>query len=331
MGIDKKKEAAKILALGSWHVYNRQSLDESIAFVDAAMQRGINSFDIADYWDYDFLNTARFREVMKQLGRPREEYKIGLKVFTNSERTREQEVEQFLDLLGIDYADSVLCSRPAPGESLADACKAMDALVAKGLAKELDFSLWDAPQLKQAYDFMRSHGFALPRYVQFQYNICRRDVVESDSYQKLFAETGLKLQAAFPLEGGILAGHIARQRFDPETRNERWFHPEDRNIARDSGGIRDRIIEKVPRLIEVARANGLTAAQLALAFVAINPNLENILFGATKIWQLDEAIEGVCFALEDPERVKDLSAEFRVNGSAAPKLFDFSVAMRKTS
>ena len=324
MAEDLRKKAAGLLALGSWHVYSRQTLDESVAFVDAALARGINRFDLADYWDCGLRNTTRFKEVMRQLGRPRGDYKIDIKVFTNSERTREQEVCELLGLLGIDYADSVLCSRPAPEESLEDACKAMDALVSKGLAKELDFSLWDAPLLSQAYDHMRREGLALPRYVQFQYNICRRDVVESNAYQKLFADTGLKLQAAFPLEGGILAGHTTRQRFDPETRSEEWFGPGDRNIARDSGGIRDRIVAKVPRLIEVAGEHGLTSAQLAIAFVTTNPNLESILFGATKIWQIDEAIDGVCYALQHPETVKIISEEFRVNGSAAPKLFDIS-------
>ena len=64
-----KAKAAKMLALGSWHVYNRQTFEESVAFVNAALERGINHFDMADYWESDFKNTERFKAVMKELGR----------------------------------------------------------------------------------------------------------------------------------------------------------------------------------------------------------------------------------------------------------------------
>ena len=98
-----KAKAAKMLALGSWHVYNRQTFEESVAFVNAALERGINHFDMADYWESDFKNTERFKAVMKELGRPREDYKIGLKIFTNTALTRTEEVTRFLDLLDLDY------------------------------------------------------------------------------------------------------------------------------------------------------------------------------------------------------------------------------------
>lgn len=323
------KKAASMLALGSWHIYNRMTLDENVEFVKAALDRGLNHFDIADYWESDFKNTERFKEVMKIIGRPREDYKIGLKIFTNSSITRVEEVSRFLKGMELDYADYVLCSRPAPGETMEHAVEAMDDLIKEGIAKELDFSLWDAPQLREAYELMQQKGLHTPKFVQFQYNLCRRGVVESDDYEKLMSETGLKLQAAFPLEGGILGGHLMRKRYDPGDKEKgRWFHPEDRNLARDSGEIRSQIIKAFPRILEVAEENGLTPAQLSLAYVATNPHIENVLFGATKIWQLDEAIAAIQYALDNAEKVKEISAEFNIGG-AAPKLFDFSFATNK--
>ena len=323
------EKAAKLLALGSWHIYNRQTLDQSLEFVDGALNRGINHFDIADYWDYEFKNTERFKDIMAKLNRPREDYKIGLKIFTNSSMTRVEEVSRFLETMGLDYADYVLCSRPAPGETMEQAVVAMDALIKEGIAKELDFSLWDAPQLRQAYTLMKDMGLNTPKFVQFQYNICRRGVVESEDYENLMNETGLKLQAAFPLEGGILGGALMRKRYDPGDKEKgRWFHTEDRNLARDSGEIRAKIIKAFPRLLEVAEENGLTPAQLSLAYVATNPHVENILFGATKLWQLDEAIAAVDYSLENAEKVKALAEEFNFGG-AAPKLFDFSFSTNK--
>lgn len=330
MEMDKniKEKAAKLLCLGSWHVYSRMSLDESVKFVQGAIDRGINDFDIADYWDHEMLNTTRFKEVVKILGLSRDSYKIGLKVFTNSVEPRDVEVRRHLELLDVEYADSVIFSRPNTQEPLQKAIEDMNALVVKGLTKELDFSLWDAPQLKEAYDLMKAQSMNLPKFVQFQYNVCRRDVVESDAYNDLFESTDIKLQAAFPLEGGILGGHITRRRFDPENRAVgEWFTPIERNVARDSGGIRDNIVKIVPRLMEVAKSIGVTPAQLSLAFVATHPKIENVLFGATKLWQLDEALVAMELALTKPAEVRELTNEFYIGGSKAPKIFDISAGM----
>ena len=126
-------------------------MDENIKFIQGALERGINNFDIADYWDHEMLNTQRFKEVVKELGLPRESYKVGLKVFTNSTESREQVVKQLLDLLDMEYVDSILFSRPNMQETMQEAVEAMNAVMEQGLTKELDFSLWDAPQLKEAY------------------------------------------------------------------------------------------------------------------------------------------------------------------------------------
>jgi len=320
-----KAKAAEMLCLGSWHVFSRQSLDESVKFVQAAIERGINKFDIADYWDHELLNTIRFKEVVKILGLPRESYKIGLKVFTNSTESRESVVRRELDLLDVEYVDYILFSRPNSQETLQEACEKMNELVEIGLTKELDFSLWDAPQLKEAYDLLKSQNMNLPRFVQFQYNVCRRDVVESEAYNNLFETTGLRLQAAFTLEGGILAGHVHRRRFEPDERAKGiWFPPGERNIARDSGGIRDQIVKKVPRLMEIAKSIGVSAAQLAMAFTATHPRIETVLFGATKIWQLDEAIGAMELALTRPAEVRELTDELYVGGAKPPRIFDYT-------
>ena len=323
-----RAKAAQLLCLGSWHIYSRMTLDENVQFVQGALDRGICHFDIADYWDHDLLNTVRFKEVMEILGLPRDRYKIGLKVFTTSVESRESVVQRLLDLLNIEYADYVLCSRPNMQETMQEAIEGMNALVEKGLTRELDFSLWDAPQLKQAYDLMKSQNMSLPRFVQFQYNICRRDVVESETYQALFEQTGLKLQAAFTLEGGILSGHTTRRRFEPEERQSGiWFGPDERNLARDSGGIRDQIARVYPRLEQKSKEIGLSPAALCVAFAATHPYIENVLLGASKLWQIDEALDGVETARRDPKMIRDLTEEFYIGGSTAPKLFDFSAGI----
>ena len=77
---DIREKAAMLLCLGSWYIYRRLIFDQSLDLVQGALDRGINHFDIADYWDHEMLNTEYFKKIMKELGHPRDTYKIGLRV-----------------------------------------------------------------------------------------------------------------------------------------------------------------------------------------------------------------------------------------------------------
>ena len=319
----KDRKPSDVLVLGSWHVYNRLTLDEGIALVKGAMERGITHFDVVDYWDCGILTTIRFKEIMKVLGVPREKYVIGVKAFPNSVDSRDTLVRRDLERLEIDYVDYVLCSRPTEGESIEHAAECMSKLVDDGLTKELDMTMWDPAVARETLDYMRKNGLHMPKCMQFPYNICRRDVVESEAYVSLFKE-GLKLQAGFTMEGGIFAGHTYRKRFDPEDKAKGiWFPPGERNLTRDHGGIRDKIVAIVPKLRELAESIGVTPSQLALAFVATNPYLDSLVFGATKVWQIEEAIGAVELAQRDPETVRKLAQEVYVSGTAIPGYFDY--------
>ena len=324
--LDKNK--APRLSIGSWHIFSRLSFEEGAALVKAAIDRGINEFDIGDYWDHELENTTRFKDIVRYLGLPRESYKLSIKLFTNAAQTREEVLRANMDRLGVETVDYAICSRPAQNETLEDAAEAMADLVNKGLTKALAVSLWDAPLLRQAYKLMKEKGYFLPEFVQFQYNVCRRDVIESEAYQDLFADTTIKLQAAFTLEGGILAGHVHRRRFGPEDQAKgEWFPVNERNIARDSGGIRDKIKGVVPKLSDAAKSLGVSSAQLAMAFVATHPAIHTVLFGATKIWQLDEALAALELAQNKPNEIRELVSDLYISGAKPPALFDFSAGI----
>ena len=319
----KKRAPSDMLVMGSWHVYNRLTLDEGIALVKGAIELGITHFDVVDYWDCGILTTIRFKEIMKALGVSRDKIVIGVKAFPNSVDSRDDLVRRDLERLEIDYVDYVLCSRPTQGESIEHAAECMSKLVDDGLTKELDMTMWDPAVARETIDYMKKNGLHTPKCMQFPYNICRRDVVESDAYVSLFKE-GLKLQAGFTMEGGIFAGHTYRKRFDPEDKAKGiWFPFGERNLTRDHGGIREKIVAAVPHIRELAESAGLTPSQFALGFVATNPYLDSIVFGATKVWQIEEAIKAVEFAQKEPELLRKLADEVGVSGTAIPGYFDY--------
>lgn len=317
---------ASRLALGSWHVFSRLSLDEGAALVQRAIDLGITLFDVGDYWDHELSNETRFAEIVKVLGLKRDQYRIGIKVFTNSVERRADLVRGSLDRLEIDQADYIVCSRPSGHETMEQAVEAMSDLVTSGLTQDIAVSLWTPEPLIEAVEMMRRNGLVLPKFIQLQYNVCRRSLVESEPYRKMFSETRIAMQAADTLEGGILAGHLHRERFNPEHRHEgQWFA--DRNIPRDSGGIRPKIRNMVPALRDAAARLGVTPPQLAIAFCLLHERLDTVLFGATCISHLEENLGALELARSRPEAVRDAVAGLAVEGAAPPPIFDVSAGL----
>jgi len=197
-------------------------------------------------------------------------------------------------------------------------CEEIDALVQSGIARGWGATNWEAAQVEHARSLLS--GRSQPRLVQLQYNVARRDVVESDAYAKLFAHRSPGLCAAFALEGGILAGRLDRDRVNPSdfARGER---PRERNIARDAGGVRERIRAAQPRLAEIAASFDATPAQLAIAFALTNPGTATALIGVTRREDLQEDL-GALALLESRESWLPLIEELRVSGVAHPRLFD---------
>jgi len=148
----------------------------------------------------------------------------------------------------------------------------------------------------------------------------RRGVVEGADHAALFASGAIGLCAAHTLEGGILAGHLDRDRVDPPAFAE-GTRPIERNIARDSGGIREEIRARQPRLAALAARLGATPAQLALAFVLEHPALSTALIGVTRVDQLDENIDAAQFVPRLDEVREELAA-LAIAGVGHPKLFN---------
>jgi aryl-alcohol dehydrogenase-like predicted oxidoreductase len=148
----------------------------------------------------------------------------------------------------------------------------------------------------------------------------RRGVVEGADYAALFASGDIGLCAAHTMEGGILAGHLQRDRVDPPE-FAAGVKPVDRNIARDSGGIREAIRERQRDLADLAARIGATSAQLAIAFVLSHPHLATALIGVSRPDNLAEDLEAVRFVPRLPEIAAELDA-LAIAEVGHPKLFN---------
>ena len=120
-----------------------------------------------------------------------------------------------------------------------------------------------------------------------------RDRFERE-YDYLFRELNYGSTTWSPLGGGVLTGRyntgemIKGARYD--TNN-----PIIKKFWNDYFGdkVKAQTIEKLNKLGEYAKELGYTQAQLALAWAAANKDVSTIIFGASKLYQLEDNLKSL--------------------------------------
>jgi aryl-alcohol dehydrogenase-like predicted oxidoreductase len=152
-----------------------------------------------------------------------------------------------------------------------------------GLSNE---TAWGAMKFIQVADRL-----GLPRIVSVQnpYNLLNR------SYEVGLAEVSQREQVGLlaysPLGFGVLSGKYLGGKLPEASRLQRFP-----DYTRYSSAAATRAVEKYA---ELARANGLTPTQLALAYVNTRPFLAANIIGATSMAQLQENIGSIDLTLSD--------------------------------
>ncbi|MBA8908124.1 aldo/keto reductase [Aminobacter ciceronei] len=289
-----------VLSLGSYQTYSRMEYRDVVNLVRRAAELGINLFDVAHY------RTAPHTEVvlaraLRDAGLKRDQIMIMDKVwwYDNDEPTLEHQLDELLFRLDTDYLDVIMCYGMRPGRDDPAATARLNAgFVTSGKARAWGGLNWSAKDLRIAHETCVAEGLPTPQIVQLKYNIARRHIVESEEYTQLRAETGISIHASDSLEGGILAGNLVRERV----------------LGRDPGNVREEIIALVPKLREVAEGFGCSMAQLAIAFCIANPQTASLLFGASRIGQLEDNVGAVALVEKHGEAIVAALAGFGVAG-----------------
>lgn len=287
------------LSMGSWNTYSRLSFEAGVELVRHAFSLGINTFDVAYYRDKPHTEVL-FGRILDVVGVPRAHYKLIEKVwfFSYPEQKLTAQLDASLLRLNKDYADLVITEHPRPGMDVRQLTEDVAELVVTGRANAWGTLNWRPEDLMTAHEHAAKKGLPGPDLAQLKYNVARCGVVDGPDYQKVFAETGMRLHASDVMEGGILAG-----RLQPE-----------RNIGIDTGKIRDDIKAIVPRLAEIAAQFNATPAQVALAFAVMNKATASVLFGATRTSQLDDNVKALTLAADHGPELARLLAPLAVAG-----------------
>ncbi|MEZ7754428.1 aldo/keto reductase [Microbacterium paraoxydans] len=266
---------ASLFSLGSWHTYDRMDFADAVALLREATDRGVNLFDVGVYsapGAPPVFTDVIFSAMVRAAGLRREEWLLSSKLWLEAfgaDGFRPQ-LENALMRVGTEHADLVILGDLRRDDlELRDLVLDLAALTDAGLIRAWGVNNWSAGSIQTLIDLAAAEGVPGPQIAQLKYSVSRRSIPDGEPFARLW-EQGLTLQASDCLEGGILAGTVNGGR----------------QIGRDPGGIRERIIADVPAFTAVAEDLDVTPAQLGIAFTLTHPALTTTLFGASRLAQL---------------------------------------------
>ncbi|GAA3058042.1 aldo/keto reductase [Actinokineospora globicatena] len=277
-----------LFGLGSWNTWDRMTPEDAVVLLRRAVAAGVTLFDVAHYNMGPHAEQARtdiiFGEVVRAAGLDRADYHLCGKLWLWEYPTTsfEQQMTTSLERIGTDRADSVVVGDYMSPPDIERIVTDVNEQIRAGRFAVWGVNNWVAADLARALDFAAAEGMVGPIFAQLKYSIARRTMAEGPFYLPHFTEGRLALQASDVFEGGILAG-----RKFPE-----------RKIGADPGGIRDRVRAAADVVAEVAKAHDATAAQVAIAFCLLNPAVSNVLFGVSRLEQLEDNLAAIRLADE---------------------------------
>lgn len=282
------------LALGSWNTWDRMSQDDAVSLIRRAVDLDAGFFDVAFYNMGPHAENSRtdilFGEALRRSGVDRSEIVLCGKLWLwdwPNQGFRAQIVES-LRRAGLDRFDTLVLGDYIDAPDLPRLVADVDELIDEGLVGSWGINNWRIEHTRAALAEAATQGVAGPVFAQLKYGIARRSMAEGQAYGPLFADGTLTLQASDVFEGGILATGRAPQR----------------KIGADVGGIRERISEIYPEVERVAGEFSVSPAALGIAFCLANPATSNVLFGASRVAQLEQNHAALALARDHGAEVR---------------------------
>ena len=282
------------ITYGNWITHGSQVEQEAaIKCVRAALDNGITTFDTADV----YAGTRAESVLGKALkGVRRESYELLTKVYwptgpCKNDRwlSRKQIMESVhasLKRLNTDHIDLYQFHRFDFETPLEESLAAFDDLIRQGKVFYIGFSEWNSDQIKSAIRIQDERGYTRFVSSQPQYSMLWR-VIESQVIPTSSAN-GIGQIVWSPIAQGALTG-----KYLPGKKPPAGSRATDKKGGANmiSRWMRDEVLSAVQELKPVAEQNGLTLAQLAVAWVLQNPNVSSAIIGATKPAQIKENVK----------------------------------------
>ncbi len=278
-----------------WHV----NKDDAREHFQIALDAGINFFDTADVYSAGLSEeiTGAYLNEMAS----RDEIVVATKVFGSMGPTANQRglsrkhimagCEASLRRLNMDYIDLYQIHRWDFHTPIEETLDALDALVRSGKVRYLGASSMAAWQFSKALYLANEHGWHRFTTMQNHYNLVYRE--EEREMIPLCMDQGVGVIPWSPLARGFLTGTRSREG-GSTTRSQVDTMARDMYYSEDDFQVADAVAS-------AAKQRGVSAAQVACAWVLQAPGVTSPIIGATKTQHLRDLIASVELKLRADE------------------------------
>lgn len=274
--------------------------EQSRAVVHRALDEGVTLFDTADIYG----NRGGSEDMLgKALGNRRTEAIVATKfgmamgdgpyLKGGSRRYIASAAEASLKRLGTDYIDLYQIHMPDSETPQTETLEALNDLVRAGKVRYIGCSNLAGWQLTDAMWISRSRGLAEYISAQNLYNLLDRRIErELTPACKHF---GVGILPYFPLASGLLTGKY-RRGTEPPKDTRFGLSP---RMAQQA--LTDENFATVERLEEFARGHGHTILELAVSWLAAQPQVSSVISGATSPDQVSQNVKAASWKMSTEE------------------------------
>ena len=299
------------ICLGTMTFGNQCDEPTSHAIMDKAFDGGVTFFDTADVYPLGSTpemvgNTEKYVGSWLSKGK-REQIVLATKFCGKmgngpnekggSRKHIVQAVEASLRRLQTDYIDLYQMHSPDPETPIDETLRALNDLVRSGKVLYIGCSNYSAWLLTKSLWTSDKLGLARFDCVQPRYNLLFRHI--EAELLPLAVDQGVGVISYNPLAGGILTG-----RYQPgETPGEGTrFTLNNAGKLYQSRYWQDPQMQAVEKLKTLCQERNLSLAQVALAWVLIQPAITSAILGASRPEQLDQTLPAVDLMLDEQVR-----------------------------
>ena len=267
--------------------------------IDLAREAGVNLFDTADVY-----SDGTSEEILGQaLGSDREDVLVATKVRmptgtgpNDAGLSRHHIIrgaEASLRRLGTDYIDLYQVHEWDGQTPLEETLSALDSLVQSGKVRYVGASNFTGWHLMKALWTSERHNYQRFVSQQIYYSLQARDA-ESELVP-VSIDQGLGILVWSPIAGGLLSGKYRRGVDAPAGSRHlgEWSEPP----VHDE----DKLYDTIEVLVEIGESRGVSAAQVALAYIIGKPAVTSVIVGARTEEQLSDNLASASLALTEDE------------------------------
>ncbi|MGD0174987.1 MAG: aldo/keto reductase, partial [Anaerolineales bacterium] len=199
--------------------------------------------------------------------------------------------------MGLEYVDIFYHHRPDPQTPLEETMGALADIVRSGKALYAGISSYRPEQTRQAADLLRGMG---TRCAIHQPNYSMFDRWVEDGLLQVLGEEGIGCIVFSPLAQGLLTDRYLKGiPADSRAARSVFLRPE---------SITPELMTKVTKLNEIAAARGQKLSQMALSWVLRRKEITSALIGASKVSQIEDAVNTLKAPPLSAEEIKQIEA-----------------------